>query len=146
VPNSRYTAVVRFDGDSLDDAKSFARGIRRSSRNRNRHEWERRDARLLRVKAPEGYGNATGKVTARFEAVVKFNAVSLTDAQSFARDVRHAARAGVNRTRYGGYLRQWAERDAKLLRIVDPTVATAPAAVQQSGEAASTAEVIATEE
>jgi hypothetical protein len=122
VPDTRFTLRFVYDAESLDDAKNFARGLRRVSRERNANEWERRDARLLRVKAPEGYTSGMF----RAEAVVKFNASSHTDAQVFGREVRQAGKGHIAaaRGRYGRYsgntLRQWAQRDAKLLRIVDP--------------------------
>jgi len=141
VPN-RYTAVFRFDAPDLEDARGYARGLRLGYRNRNRHEWERRNARLLRIKSPENYVSGT----ARFEAEIKFDAPDLSDAQTFARDVRRMARAGVpvprrRRTPYG--FQQWTARDATLLRVVNPAAVIAQTDEELAEPAQTTAEVAA---
>lgn len=132
MPNTRFTFVFRFDATSLADAKDFARGVRRAGRTRNQYEWERRNARLLRVKTPEGY--VSGMF--RAEAVVKFDAVSLTDARMFASEQRRAARAGVPAPlRWSSSWQGWQDRDAALLRVQD-----ALASVVVIGEQDDTAE------
>lgn len=123
----RFTAEFRFDSPELTEAKSFGRGIRQAGRNANAAEWERRNARLLRIAVADT--TSVGGDATRYAARVKFDAPDLADAQRFARWLRQAARHGVPIGRYGDIDRDaWHRNYAALLKLVDPDVAVAPEA------------------
>ncbi len=48
----RYSAVIRFDSPNLDEAKDFARRVRRAARS-DVYDWDEHGARLLRVVEPQ---------------------------------------------------------------------------------------------
>jgi hypothetical protein len=100
----RFTAVFPFDAQGIEDARLYARDLRRTVRRRLGAEWDDNDARLMRVQD----GDADG----RHVAVIKFNADGLGAARDFARTLRRTARR-----RLDGFSR----RNTKLLKLVDPT-------------------------
>lgn len=107
----RYSATFRFDALDHAHARSFGRDIRREARVRSSHSgsaWDEKNARLLRVSEPDADHRAT--------ATVKFDALDLSAAKTFARWLRRRAR------QVDGY----DDRQTKLLRVTEPVAHSAP--------------------
>ena len=55
----RYSATIRFDAESFEDARAFARGLRDTARRYERHEWNDANAKLLKLRDPQAETAAT---------------------------------------------------------------------------------------